>query len=134
MNGEQLTFEVQFSKLSDLRVSQNTKFTWDFTQAPSPLESSLPPDKEISLDSGSVTPPLKSPSLPGSSIGSMTPISSVGSMTPMNSVSSMGAMAPMSSVGSLGSLGSPRLFERSNHRSIDYSRERLRMITDLLSL
>lgn len=134
MNGEQLTFEVQFSKLSDLRVSQNTKFTWDFTQAPSPLESSLLPDKEISLDSESVTPPLKSPSLPSSSIGSMTPISSVGSMTPMNSVSSMGAMAPMSSVGSLGSLGSPRLFERSNHRSIDYSRERLRMITDLLSL
>lgn len=30
-----ITFEIQYSKFTDLRVNQNNKFTWDFTIAPS---------------------------------------------------------------------------------------------------
>lgn len=29
-----ITFEIQYSKLTDLRVNQNNKFTWDFTVSP----------------------------------------------------------------------------------------------------
>ena len=36
VHGDSLTFEVQFSKLPDLHVSQNSKFSWDFTRTPSP--------------------------------------------------------------------------------------------------
>ena len=38
IDGNVITFEIQYSKFPDLRVNQNNKFTWDFTVCPLPSQ------------------------------------------------------------------------------------------------
>ena len=36
IDGNIITFEIQFSKFADLRVNQNNKFSWDFSDGSYP--------------------------------------------------------------------------------------------------
>lgn len=34
IEGKTISFEIQFSKFKDLRVNQNNKYSWNFTEVP----------------------------------------------------------------------------------------------------
>ena len=71
-----ITFEVQFSKFTDLRVNQNNKFSWDFTEGTHNDHSSPElPDVLSPIEvtaSGSFSP---EPSMPRPGTGSRPPSS-----------------------------------------------------------
>ena len=46
IDGNIITFEIQFSKFADLLVNQNNKFSWDFSDGSYPDFPSQPPDLE----------------------------------------------------------------------------------------
>ena len=61
-----ITFEIQYSKFPDLRVSQNNKASWDFTVAPlpEPETPSLAVSSPLSQESEKLTPVSPAPSGP----------------------------------------------------------------------
>lgn len=38
IDGNTISFEIQFSKFKDLRVNQNNKYSWNFAEVPPPLK------------------------------------------------------------------------------------------------
>ena len=66
IDGNIITFEIQFSKFTDLRVNQNNKFSWDFSDGSYPDLPSQPPELDPTEPKNSFSPEPES-SRPSSS-------------------------------------------------------------------